>query len=154
MLYPPVSNLLKNVDSRYLLVNVVAHRARQISIEAEENQEPLTGRKIPGIHNIDVIHGGCRYLRILTGGRKLAADAEVDKSKPLIRPPAKEFFVFGSIQGAGFGECSGFFYESVYILRRRIYTVPKDLLPKGNEQGKDPDVVLFDQFRGKVTGAV
>ena len=46
MLYPPVSNLLKNVDSRYLLVNVVAHRARQISIEAEENQEPLTEKPV------------------------------------------------------------------------------------------------------------
>lgn len=36
MLYPPMSKLLKHVDSRYLLVNVVAHRARQISIEAEQ----------------------------------------------------------------------------------------------------------------------
>lgn len=35
MLYPPMSELLKHVDSRYLLVNVVARRARQMSIEAE-----------------------------------------------------------------------------------------------------------------------
>ena len=35
MLYPAMSELLKNVDSRYLLVNVVAHRARQLSIESE-----------------------------------------------------------------------------------------------------------------------
>ena len=42
MLYPPVADLLKNVDSRYLLVNVVAQRARQISEEAEANQEELT----------------------------------------------------------------------------------------------------------------
>ncbi len=34
MLYPPMATLLKHIDSRYLLVNVVAHRARQISIEA------------------------------------------------------------------------------------------------------------------------
>ena len=34
MLYPAMSELLKHVDSRYLLVNVVAHRARQISIES------------------------------------------------------------------------------------------------------------------------
>ena len=31
MLYPPVADLLKNCDSRYLLVNVVAHRARQMA---------------------------------------------------------------------------------------------------------------------------
>ena len=36
MLYPPMSELLKHIDSRYLLVNVVTRRARQISIEAEQ----------------------------------------------------------------------------------------------------------------------
>ena len=41
MLYPPVADLLKNVDSRYLLVNVVAQRARQIAAKAEERQEEL-----------------------------------------------------------------------------------------------------------------
>ncbi len=41
MLYPPVADMLKNVDSRYLLVNVVANRARQISEEAEILQEDL-----------------------------------------------------------------------------------------------------------------
>ena len=47
MLYPPVADLLKDVQSRYLLVNVVAHRARQIAAEAEEfgeeqPEKPLT----------------------------------------------------------------------------------------------------------------
>jgi len=46
MLYPPISELLKNVDSRYLLVNVVARRARQISIEAELRQEALTEKPV------------------------------------------------------------------------------------------------------------
>lgn len=46
MLYPPVADLLKNVDSRYLLVNVVAQRARQIAIEAEEKQEELTEKPV------------------------------------------------------------------------------------------------------------
>ena len=46
MLYPPVADLLKNVDSRYLLVNVVAHRARQIAAEAEELQEELPEKPV------------------------------------------------------------------------------------------------------------
>jgi DNA-directed RNA polymerase subunit omega len=46
MLYPPVADLLKNVDSRYLLVNVIATRARQIAIEAEEQQETLTEKPV------------------------------------------------------------------------------------------------------------
>ena len=46
MLYPPVAELLKNVDSRYLLVNVVAQRARQIATEAENNQEELTEKPV------------------------------------------------------------------------------------------------------------
>jgi len=46
MLYPPVQDLLKNVDNRYLLVNVVARRARQISIEAESRGEILIEKPI------------------------------------------------------------------------------------------------------------
>ena len=46
MLYPPVADLLKNVDSRYLLVNVVAQRARQIAQEAEQQQEELTEKPV------------------------------------------------------------------------------------------------------------
>ena len=46
MLYPPVADLLMNVDSRYLLVNVVAHRARQIAVEAEAFQEELPEKPV------------------------------------------------------------------------------------------------------------
>ena len=46
MLYPPVADLLKNVQSRYLLVNVVAQRARQIAAEAEELQEELPKKPV------------------------------------------------------------------------------------------------------------
>ena len=46
MLYPPVADLLKNVDSRYLLVNVVAQRARQIASAAEEAQEDLPEKPV------------------------------------------------------------------------------------------------------------
>lgn len=47
MLYPPMSELLKNINSRYLLVNVVAQRARQMAIDAEEahialEEKPVT----------------------------------------------------------------------------------------------------------------
>ena len=46
MLYTPVADMLKNVDSRYLMVNVVAHRARQIAVEAEALQEELTDKPV------------------------------------------------------------------------------------------------------------
>ena len=36
MLYPPMGDLMDKVGSRYLLVNMVARRAREISDEAEE----------------------------------------------------------------------------------------------------------------------
>ena len=47
MLYPPMSELLKRVNSRYLLVNVVARRARELSseegqIQAEKDKKPVT----------------------------------------------------------------------------------------------------------------
>ena len=46
MLYPPVADMLKNVDSRYLLVNVVAQRARVISEEAEAFGEELLEKPV------------------------------------------------------------------------------------------------------------
>ena len=46
MLYPPVADLLKDVESRYLLVNVVAQRARQIAAEAEEFHEDLPEKPV------------------------------------------------------------------------------------------------------------
>ena len=46
MLYPPMADLLKHINSRYLLVNVVAHRARQISIEADTFHTPLENKPV------------------------------------------------------------------------------------------------------------
>lgn len=56
MLYPPVPQMLKSVSCRYLLVNVIARRARQVSIEAEEFKLPLD--KKPVSQAIDEIAEG------------------------------------------------------------------------------------------------
>ena len=46
MLYPAMAKLLKNIDSRYLMVNVIARRARQISIESETYHIPLEDKPV------------------------------------------------------------------------------------------------------------
>ena len=46
MLYPPIADLLDQVDGRYLLVNVGAKRARQISQEANEIGEDLPEKPV------------------------------------------------------------------------------------------------------------
>ena len=46
MLYPPVADMLKNVESRYLLVNVVAQRARQIAANAEAENIELPAKPV------------------------------------------------------------------------------------------------------------
>ena len=46
MLYPPMSELLTHINSRYLLVNLVANRARKLSSEAEESGIPLTEKPV------------------------------------------------------------------------------------------------------------
>ena len=46
MLYPAMSELLKHIDSRYLMVNVVARRARQITIESETIHNPLEDKPV------------------------------------------------------------------------------------------------------------
>jgi len=46
LLYPPMNELLANVPSRYMLVNLVANRARKISTEAEQSGMPLTEKAV------------------------------------------------------------------------------------------------------------
>ena len=46
MLYPPIADMLEKVDGRYLLVNVVAKRARQIAQEANEFGEELPEKPV------------------------------------------------------------------------------------------------------------
>lgn len=41
-----MAELLEHIDSRYLLVNVVARRARQLSIESETFHEPLADKPV------------------------------------------------------------------------------------------------------------
>lgn len=46
MLEPAMHDLLKQVPSRYMLVNVVAHRARQIASQAEDEGYPLDEKPV------------------------------------------------------------------------------------------------------------
>ena len=46
MLEPPMNQLLKQVPSRYMLVNVVAQRARQVASEAEDAGIPLDDKPV------------------------------------------------------------------------------------------------------------
>ncbi|HIS97414.1 MAG TPA: DNA-directed RNA polymerase subunit omega [Candidatus Scatomorpha pullistercoris] len=46
MLYPPMAELVDKVGSRYLLVNLVARRAREISQNAEEEGDVLDRKPI------------------------------------------------------------------------------------------------------------
>jgi len=46
MLKPPMNDLLKQVPSRYMLVNVVAQRARKIASEAEEQGISLEDKPV------------------------------------------------------------------------------------------------------------
>ena len=49
MLYPAMSSLLEHVNSRYLLVNVIARRARQLSIESEITHEVAEGKLVAAL---------------------------------------------------------------------------------------------------------
>ncbi len=46
MLEPAMNRLLKRVPSRYMLVNVVAHRARQIASQAEDEGVHLEDKPV------------------------------------------------------------------------------------------------------------
>ncbi|MDO4749909.1 MAG: DNA-directed RNA polymerase subunit omega [Eubacteriales bacterium] len=61
MLYPPMADLVEKVGSHYLLVNLVARRARQIATDAEEAGESLD--KKPVTSAIDEVYSGQLVIR-------------------------------------------------------------------------------------------
>lgn len=53
MLYPAINKLTEHVPNRYMMVNVVARRARQIAEEAEQNEERLAEKPVTmAIHEV------------------------------------------------------------------------------------------------------
>lgn len=53
LLYPAIRDLLNEVPSRYMLVNLVASRARKLSSEAEISGEPLEEKAVSlAIHEV------------------------------------------------------------------------------------------------------
>ena len=46
MLYPAMTKLTEYIPNRYMMVNVVARRARQIAAEAEVTGEPLPEKPV------------------------------------------------------------------------------------------------------------
>ena len=56
MLYPPLSDLVQKVGSRYLLVNLISRRAREISVQAEDGTIHLD--KKPVSTAIDEVYTG------------------------------------------------------------------------------------------------
>ena len=46
MLYPAMTKLTEHIPNRYMMVNVMARRARQIAQEAEVNGEPLEEKPV------------------------------------------------------------------------------------------------------------
>ena len=46
MLYPAMNKLKSHIPNRYMLVNVVARRARQIAIEAQNHEEHLDEKPV------------------------------------------------------------------------------------------------------------
>ena len=46
MLYPSLSELLDQVNSRYMLVNIIAQRARELAMKSEETGIPLDKKPV------------------------------------------------------------------------------------------------------------
>ncbi len=53
MLYPAMNKLTEHIPNRYMMVNVVARRARQIAEEAEQEEIHLTDKPVTmAIHEV------------------------------------------------------------------------------------------------------
>ncbi len=61
MLYPPMADLVDKIGSRYLLVNLVARRARDISSKAEQDCDVLERKPVSTA--IDEVYTGKLSIR-------------------------------------------------------------------------------------------
>ena len=77
MLYPPMADLVNKVGSRYLLVNLVAKRARKIANDADAAGEPLN--KKPVSSAIDEVYTG--KLTINDAVSEEAAEAPAEEEE-------------------------------------------------------------------------
>ena len=59
MLYPSLANLLDQVNSRYLLVNIIARRARDLAGAAAEYGEPTDEKPVSKAIE-EIAHGELR----------------------------------------------------------------------------------------------
>lgn len=75
MLYPAMNDLLKNVNNRYMLVNLTAKRARDIAATAEESEIHLTEKPVKLALN-DIING-----RIVLLEKKADEEAGADQEE-------------------------------------------------------------------------
>lgn len=69
MLYPPVSSLVDKVGSRYLLVNLIARRARDISAIADSEGIPLDRKPV-----------SCAIDEVYTGKLKAGASMKYESA--------------------------------------------------------------------------
>lgn len=78
MLYPPMADLVNKVGSRYLLVNLVAKRARKIANDAEAAGESLN--KKPVSSAIDEVYTGKLTINDAVSEEE-AADAPAEEEQ-------------------------------------------------------------------------
>ena len=64
MLKPPMNELLDQIPSRYMLVNVAAQRARQIACEADEQGIALDDKPV-SMALREVAEGKCTPVELL-----------------------------------------------------------------------------------------
>ncbi len=79
LLYPPIKDLLVQVPSRYMLVNMVASRARKLSSEAEVSGEPLEEKAV-SLAIQEVADG---TLTVEAAEEELAAGELVEEENPV-----------------------------------------------------------------------
>ena len=85
MLYPPVAELVEKVGSRYQLVNLVARRARALSV-TKEGEEP-SDRK-PVSEAIDEVYTG--RLTIVRDGQQIKKDRAESADKRVLAAEEKK----------------------------------------------------------------
>lgn len=135
-------------------LNFLRRMSGRRQLRAVEHQEPLARGQVPGIHHIYVADVRRRHAGVLIRAGKVAADAEVHDAVPLLVPGPELPDIVEHVDGAGPGQLAAGVHIVINGLRRDLHAVMPHLIAAVHRQGRDGNVVPFDQLRRQVAGAV
>lgn len=114
----------------------------------------MAHREVGGIHHMDVVKLLRRQARVLVAAGKSDADVEVNHRVVSGGLPGEERLIVPDAHGVGGGDVTAGIHMGGNVRGGDVLTVPEELTAFDDTQRNDGNMVLLQQLRGQITGAV